>query len=162
LRLQQAGRLQEAEVVYRQILCADPDNVDATHLFGVLAHQASRHDLAIDWIGRALRLGGPQPVMLNNLGEAYRAAGQPTEASACYHQALGLAPGVAQLHNNLGLARHAQGDFQGALHSFDEAVRLNHGYAKAHRNRGRTLQELGRLSEAMASYDRARDAVGLG
>jgi tetratricopeptide (TPR) repeat protein len=161
LRLQQGGRLPEAEIALREVLRADPNNVDATHLLGVLAHQAGRHDVAIDWIRRALELAGPQAVMLNNLGEAYRAAEQSAAAVACYHQALQLAPGLAPFHNNLGLALHAQGDFQGALRAFDEAVRLNAGYAKAHRNRGRTFQELGRMSEAMASYDRAREVSGL-
>jgi Flp pilus assembly protein TadD len=162
LRLQQANRLLEAELVYRQVLRTDPDNIDATHLLGLIAHQAGRHEVAIDWIGRAVERAGPQPLLLNNLGEAYRAAGRPADAAACYEQALRLAPGLPQLHNNLGLARHAQGDFPAALRSFDEAVRLDGGYAKAHRNRGRALQELGRMAEAMACYDQARAAGAVG
>lgn len=160
LRWQQAGRLSEAETAYRAVLLADPDNVDATHLIGLLAHQVGRHELAIEWIQRALRRGGPHPVMLNNLGEAYRLAGKWEDAATCYLRALELTPELPALHNNLGLTRLAQGDFQSALLSFDEAIRLNPDYAKAHRNRGRALQELGRMTEAMACYDRARDVVG--
>jgi protein O-GlcNAc transferase len=35
----QNGRLQAAEQIYRQILQAEPDEADALHLLGVLAHQ---------------------------------------------------------------------------------------------------------------------------
>jgi Flp pilus assembly protein TadD len=157
LRHQQAGRLLQAEQAYRQILSTHPNNADATHLLGLLAHQAGRHDVAITWIRRALELGGPHPTMLNNLGEAYRVSEHFGEASSCYRQALALAPGLPQLHNNLGLALQADGKLVEAQASFGEAVRLNPRYAKAHRNLGRVLQELGRMAEAMACFDRSRE-----
>jgi hypothetical protein len=40
----QAGRWAEADALYRQILAAEPDNPDALHLRGVLAHQTGRQD----------------------------------------------------------------------------------------------------------------------
>ena len=35
----QAGNLADAEKLYRQVLAAEPNNSDAIHLLGVLAHQ---------------------------------------------------------------------------------------------------------------------------
>ena len=35
----QAGRLQAAEQIYRQILAVEPNHADAIHLLGVIAHQ---------------------------------------------------------------------------------------------------------------------------
>ena len=52
----QAGALQQAEQLYRQILQVDPQHVDALHLLGLLAKQAGRHDLACEYIRQALRL----------------------------------------------------------------------------------------------------------
>jgi protein O-GlcNAc transferase len=40
----QAGRLQEAEQIYRQILAVEPNHADVWHLLGVIAHQMGRHD----------------------------------------------------------------------------------------------------------------------
>jgi Flp pilus assembly protein TadD len=37
--LHQAGRLNEAEGLYRQILAVDPNHADGLHLLGVMAHQ---------------------------------------------------------------------------------------------------------------------------
>lgn len=41
-----AGRLQEAEAVYKRM----PHNPDALHLRGVLAHQLNRNDEPIDLV----------------------------------------------------------------------------------------------------------------
>ena len=44
----QCGRVQAAEPIYRQILAIQPDHADAIHLLGVIAHQAGKHELAVD------------------------------------------------------------------------------------------------------------------
>ena len=46
----QAGRLVEAEQIYRQILAVQPNHADSLHYLGVIAHQAGRHDIAADLI----------------------------------------------------------------------------------------------------------------
>src|SRR5260370_40245015 len=55
LRHHRAGRLIEAERLYRQICAADTNHVGSWHLLGVLAHQLGREDAA-DLIGRAVAL----------------------------------------------------------------------------------------------------------
>ena len=50
----QGGRLQAAEQIYRQILAAEPDQPDAWHLLGVMAHQVGKYDVAIEYIERAI------------------------------------------------------------------------------------------------------------
>ena len=42
----QAGRLLQAEAIYRRILKAQPDDADALHLLGVVAHQRGEHEEA--------------------------------------------------------------------------------------------------------------------
>jgi len=86
----QAGRLAEAEKCYRQILARQPGHVDALQLMGVIAHQAARHDLAIDWIGQAIAVNSNVAAFHNNLGEAHRAAGNLDRAIACYRRAIAL------------------------------------------------------------------------
>ena len=51
-----AGRLPEAEGIYQQILQADPNQPEALHLLGVIAHQAGKNDTAVDSIGKALAI----------------------------------------------------------------------------------------------------------
>jgi protein O-GlcNAc transferase len=52
----QAGRLEEAEQICRQILAADQEYAGAWHLLGVIAYQVGKYDLAVEQIGRALSL----------------------------------------------------------------------------------------------------------
>ena len=72
----QAGRLQAAEQIYRQILAVEPNQADALHLLGVIAYQVGKHEVAVEYIGRAIRLKGNVAVFHNNLGEAYRGLAQ--------------------------------------------------------------------------------------
>ena len=60
----QAGRLQAAEQIYRRVLEVDPNQADAIHLLGVLAHQVGKHELAVQCITRAIARAwqfGPLP-----------------------------------------------------------------------------------------------------
>src|SRR5438105_4073378 len=84
----QAGRLQAAEQIYRQVLALDPNHAEAQHLLGVIAHQTGRHEVAIELIEAAIRLHGTKVDYHSNLGEAYRALGKYPEAVACYQRAL--------------------------------------------------------------------------
>ena len=54
IQFHQAGRLTEAEPIYRQILAQDPNHSDALHLLGVIAYQAGQHASAEDLIGQAM------------------------------------------------------------------------------------------------------------
>ena len=54
LAYHRAGRLQEAEGLYNEILRADPDHTDANHLLGVIASQTGRYGLAIRHISKAI------------------------------------------------------------------------------------------------------------
>ena len=94
VRHYQAGNLQQAERIYREILQVDPRNVPALHLLGLVAHQAGRNDFALHCIGEALRL---QPNFVEarlNLGLVLAALGRLEEAVAIRHalQSAGAAP----------------------------------------------------------------------
>ena len=50
----QAGRLQDAEQLYRAILQAQPGQADANHNLGVLAGQVGQHAAGLDFFKTAL------------------------------------------------------------------------------------------------------------
>ncbi|HSE02224.1 MAG TPA: hypothetical protein VLB72_15970, partial [Burkholderiales bacterium] len=54
-RHHQAGRLDEAGKLYRQVRTAAPALFDALHLSGVLAYQQRRYTEAVDLLTRAHR-----------------------------------------------------------------------------------------------------------
>lgn len=155
LQHHQAGRLPEAEALYRQILEAQPDNPHALHLLGVIAHQVGQHDAAIQLITRAIALNPAVAEYHNNLGEAYRALGKPEEAEAQYRLALARKPAYAEAHNNLGAALQEQGRLDEAMVQYREALARNPAHAEAHSNLGAALQAQGKFVEAVAQYRQA-------
>jgi tetratricopeptide (TPR) repeat protein len=92
LERHQAGRLADAEALYRQILAAQPDHADARHYLGVIAHQIGRDDLAVSWIRQSVVLNPNNPAAYSNLGVACRAMGQLDEAMAAFRRAVELTP----------------------------------------------------------------------
>ena len=69
----QAGKLREAEQLYRQILQTEPRHADALHFLGVIALQVGRHDLAVEHIRKALQARPRFPAAQCNLGAALQA-----------------------------------------------------------------------------------------
>jgi Tfp pilus assembly protein PilF len=155
VRLHQAGRLDEAERIYRRVLEAQPDHFDSVHLLGVIDLQRGYHAEAIRKIDAALALNPALVEAYNNRGNTLLRMRRFDEALASYDKATALRPDYAEAFNNRGAAAQELNRLDEALASFDKAIALNPGYANAHNNRGNVLMELRRLDEAVASYDQA-------
>jgi predicted O-linked N-acetylglucosamine transferase (SPINDLY family) len=96
-----AGRLNEAEALYRQALAQDPESVDALHFLGVVALQRDAPSLAVELISKALLRNAANAPAHNNLGLAYAAQGKHSEAVSAYLTALALKPDYADALVNL-------------------------------------------------------------
>ena len=151
----QAGRLAEAEGLYRTVLATVPDHPSALHMLGVLAAQVGRNEVAVDLITKALRRTPDNPGCYSNLGEAYRSLGQLDKAVSNFRRALAIKPDYPEAHNNLGNALKSQGHLDEAIASFERALALKSDYADAHSNLGNALKDQGLLEEAIASYRQA-------
>jgi tetratricopeptide (TPR) repeat protein len=150
----QAGRLQAAEQIYRQILAVEPNHADAWHLLGVVAHQVGKQDLAVQYIQRAIALEGSSAAFHNNLGGIHYALRRFPEAVACYRRAVELKPDHAEGHYNLGNALKDLGKPDEAIACYRRALERKPDYAEAHNNLGNLLKDQGQLDEAVACYRR--------
>jgi len=150
-----AGRLAEAEGIYRRILLTDANHADALHFLGVLSHQSGRHEIAIDLIGAAIRQNDRVPAFHNNLANALNAQGKLPEAAAAYGRALSLKPDHVEAHYNLGIVLQAQGKLEEAAASYRRALSLRPNHADTLCNLGNTLQAQGRLDDAVSAYQQA-------
>ena len=155
LRHHQAGRLADAERLYRQILAIDPEHADSLHLLGIIAHQMRSYDVAADLIGRAIKGNAKVSYYHGNLGLVLSAQGKLDAAVASYRRALALQPNYIEACNNLGNALIDQGKLEEAVASFRRALVLDPKFADSHNNLGNALKEQGKLEEAAASYRRA-------
>ena len=147
-----AGQLQQAESIYRQVLEADPKHAVAAHLWGVVALEVGRYDIAVERISVAVRLDGRQAAFHVNLAAAYRGLGRLVEARQCYEQALRLQPDMAEAQNNLGTMLQSQGKRSEAAALYQQAIAKNPRYADAHNNLGTVYQEQGEWPQAIACF----------
>lgn len=104
LDLHLAGRLTEAEELYRRILDAVPDQADALHLLGVLTGQRGEVDAAASLIGQAIAYNPAAAEYRVNLGDLLRRVGRLAEAAVQYLEALRLAPSRADAAEGLAVA----------------------------------------------------------
>lgn len=155
VRQHRAGRLPQAEALYRRVLDVEPNHVDALHLMGLAAGQQGRHQAALELIGKAIRLSGEVPDFYNNLAEAYRGLGHIDRAMAAYRRAIALAPDFVAAHLNLGGVLCERGAFAEAEACYRRAVAAQPDLALAHYNLGDVLKTRGRLDEAVACLRRA-------
>jgi predicted O-linked N-acetylglucosamine transferase (SPINDLY family) len=150
-----AGRLEEAEALYRRVLGQLPDHTDALHLLGLLAAQAGHVEAGIELIGQAIAIAPGIAAYHKSLGEAYLRAEKPGPAIAAFQQAIALAPNDAGTHNELGIALAAAGRYDEAVGAFEQAIALEPDHAQAHANLGAALNVVGRVDRALTEYRRA-------
>lgn len=134
LALHQSGQLDQASVLYRQVLAAQPEHPDALHFSALLAHQLGRHDDAIELFRQALAVAPDVAFIHSNLGLAHAAAGHGDAAIASFVRAIDIDPTFAVAHFNLGARLHAGGHYEEARHHYEIALKLQPGYADARWN----------------------------
>lgn len=150
-----AGRIEQAEAIYEDILRREPDHADAWHMLGVAAAQRGRRETALTSIARAIRLNPAPPFYHNNLGNVLHDLDRFTEALLCYQEALRLDPGYAEAHHNMANTLQELDRFEDALAHHLEAIRLKPDFAQGFSSLGSTLRRQGLYSEALACFEQA-------
>ena len=153
-----AGRLAEAQAIYKSLLKDDPQLADALHLSGMVALQTGDVELAIDLIGRAIAVK-PSAIYSCNLGVALQEQGKYEKAIACYNDVLAMDDAdrdcVAQACNNLATVFVFSVRYLEALNFALRAVDANPGSAVAHQNVVALMAKLSDYAEVCAECDAA-------
>ena len=147
--LHKQGRLVEAEALYRQVLKAEPRQVDALQLLALIEAQHRRHPEAIALFDEALNLRPDLVSAWVNRGIALQAMKRSQEALVSHERALKLQPGnLTAIYSRAvvlkELKRHAD-----ALDGLNAVLRLSPQHVEALHLRSEVLQKLGRHAEAL-------------
>jgi protein O-GlcNAc transferase len=155
LSLHQAGRLAEAEDLYRRVLAIDPRQFDARHLLGLVHFQRGDCVEAVRHFDLALAATPDAAIAHNSRAAALNGLKRYDEAVGSCDNALASKPDYAEALINRGFALVELKRFAEALANCDQAIALRPNLPEAFNNRGNALRELDRLDEALESYDRA-------
>ena len=152
-----AGRLAEAQTLYRRVLAMDPRHADSLHRLGVIAYQAGQPQSAVELIRKAIAQNAVAAPYHLHLGLALAALGRVEEAVAASHIALKLDPRQPDIHNNLGVLLMQLGQWDAAADCYRQAIALAPELPNAHGNLGIVLRWMGKPAEALASLIRSLD-----
>ena len=144
-----AGRLAEAESAYQRILADQPNHPDALHLLGVLALQAGRPAVAVEWMRQSIRFNPCNSACFSNLASALRRLGRLDEALSCCRRALALDADFGDGFNNLANVLTDQGKHAQAATALHRLLRLKPLLTEQRLQLGQALLLDGRAEEAV-------------
>ena len=122
---QDAGRLDQAEAIYNQILSMTRD-VDALHLLGALWQKRGRHDLAIPLLEEAVAIEATYADCWITLFGSLSASGQTEVAVNALRRAAELEP-RSRVWNQLGCLLRDSGRLDESIQAFERAVQCDTG-----------------------------------
>jgi len=155
IRLHEAGRLRDAERLYRSMLDVEPHHPDALHLLGVVLTQTGEYDEAVRHIQAALNADQESVLFHSSLAQAYFRSGQIDEAVAALEWVVAREPGSFQAFSDLGAALQESGELDRAIEAYRRAIALNADLAVVHFNLGTALKQLGKHLDAIACLEKA-------
>ena len=150
----EAGRLAEAESIYRQILGADSSHVASLTMLAAIGDQLGRHADALALLDRALALDPVQPAVQYGRAVALQSLGRHEEAAAAYRQAIALKPDYTEALHNLAALHQNNGRLDEAIALYRQVLALRPDFADAWNNLGVALREAARYAEAAQCFER--------
>ena len=131
IKLHEAGRFDEAEQIYRQILETAPNNPDIINLLGLIAQNKGLHQEAIAYFAKAIRLSPSHAPYQFNFAVSLEGLGKLREALDAYEKVITLAPDVKETYFKCGLINKELKDDNKAQNCFHKALELDPNYLEA-------------------------------
>jgi hypothetical protein len=157
LQRHQAGRLAEAESLYRQVLAAEPRHALALQMLGLLAQRCGHIADAIGLLRQSVTIQ-PTAEANYNLGLLLVQSGDIEAAIPSFQLAVALRPDFAEARTNLGNALKELNRTDEAILAFEGALALRPDLPQARFNLGMTRLSTGDFTEGWTDYE-ARWAV---
>lgn len=151
----QAGRLADAERLYRIAIGLVPDHGDALRLLGTLYLQIQKPEQALPLLRGALKSQPKNPEILNNLAIALRDTGNREEAKQLLEEALAINPNYVDALNNFGTVLQALDQPDKAIPLYEKALQLRPDYGTAMGNLASALCAVGQYERGIEFYKQA-------
>jgi Flp pilus assembly protein TadD len=152
-RLEQEGKLIEADNLAKRMLEAMPEHPHILHLAGIVAYRNGRIAEAIERMEKSEAIAPQMALYPRNMCEVYRAAGRLDDALRAGLRAVELAPQDARSYFNLSLIHYERLELDEAVRVAERAIALEPDYAEAHFEKAEALLLAGKLGEGWESYE---------
>lgn len=136
LAAHKADDLVTAKEFYLAVLAREPQHAQTLHMLGLLAAQLGQFKNAVIWFEEALRYQQNDPILHNNIANAFKQLSQWDKAQQHYQLAIELDDTYCDAYNNLGALFYKQNLMAEAEQYFQKAIALQPNYLEAHSNLG--------------------------
>lgn len=151
----QAGRLDEAQRAYEQLISRSPLQPDALHGLGLLLYRRGNLRDALTRLAQARAADARNPVYCFNHGVVLQRAGLLPDAMDAYTRAIQLNPRYIEPRTNLGNIYRESGRLAEARATYEQVLAINPDHVEGHNNLGVVLKAQGRLDAAADAYRKA-------
>jgi Flp pilus assembly protein TadD len=153
----EAGRVEDAKQLYRQLLALHPTHVRARNNLALILDAEGNHQGALAELDRALEIESENGTLLVNRGALLGAMGRYAAAERDLKKVLRVEPSHAEALFNLGVVMTKKGLWGEAVPHLKRAVELEPQRAAAHYYLGEALNHVDDLTGALAAYQRAAE-----
>jgi tetratricopeptide (TPR) repeat protein len=155
IALHRAGRLADAEALYRKVQAVYPEHPGVLHGLGLIALNSNRADAAAPLLSRAAKAAPSNGAIHSDLGAAHLRLGQYEVAVDAYTAAIRLRPGDRVARLGLGDALSVLGRLEDARAAFEAVRAVEPLHAGAAFGLGNLAMQIGDLVSARAHFERA-------
>ena len=131
VELHNQGNFDEAEVLYRQILEAMPENPDILNLLGMVAQSKNAHNQAIELFYSAQKKSPDNKMYAFNLGFSLLQLGKFSEAEASFSKAFSLSADFKEAVYYIGVCAEKKGEISKAERYYNHALEIDPLYFEA-------------------------------
>lgn len=153
VQLHEQGKLDEAALLYRKILLANPKDVSAWMNLGTLLRTQGHHEAALAATHRALELDPNNASVLTNYGNGLLALDRNDEALAAQQRAVDISPDSFLIRSNYAIGLRESSRQADAVEQFDIACKMKPEDAQVKWERAITYLDLARFAEGWDAFE---------
>ena len=156
IALMNAGKLDEAALVYTDALRYYPDNPDVLNNLSIVRDKQGRRDEALQLLLRATAANPRHHATYSNLATHYHAGSQTPKAIEEMRKALALAPADAAYHRKMASMLGSLRQYEESRVHWQEATKYDPNHVNSFVRLAEVCAELDRKDEARAALERAQ------
>ena len=153
LSLHHAGKLTDAEGLYKTLLSYFPNQVEILTTLGIVLLQQGRSEAGFQQLKKSLSINPNQPAALYNMAVELQKLTRLNEALDCYNQTLKFNPQDINALINRGNTLKDLKQYNAAIASFESALALQPNIPSAHWNKALTHILLGEYEQGWKEYE---------
>jgi len=151
-KFHQLNDIENAKILYENILNTDPTHFDSTHLLGVIFYQKQKYEECIYWIKKAIDLNNGDAAAYNNLANALVKIRLYEEAILNYNHAIRLKVDYKEAYFNRGIAQKYHLLLADAIESFEISIKFEYNLLQAYINQGELYFSLNNFEKSITCF----------